>query len=220
MSPGVFAYWPNRITAVRFVGALVLFMVFALWGEDAVTPAGGGRPEGGAVVQLLFWLFIVLSVSDALDGYLARRNHQVTAFGRIADPFVDKILVLGTMMFLAVMPWSRAWIPMWVVVVVLSREFLVTGIRGYVESVGLEFPSDWLGKLKMIVQCVAIGAVLGQYALPWPDVLFTVVGWIGTICVWGTLVMAVWSGASYVMKAKDLLANVDAASVNSGDGAR
>lgn len=216
MSPGVFAYWPNRITAVRFVGALLLFLIFAVWGDAAVTPVAGDRSQGGAVVQLCFWLFIVLSTSDALDGYLARRNHQVTAFGRIADPFVDKILVLGTMMFLAVMPWSRAWFPMWIVVVVLSREFLVTGIRGYVESLGLEFPSDWFGKIKMIVQCVAIGAVLGLYAIPWPDPLFTLVRWIGTVCVWGTLVTAVGSGASYVMKARELLASPEAKSLDAG----
>ena len=82
---------------------------------------------------LVFWLFILIAVSDVLDGWLARRGNHITAFGRIADPFVDKVMVLGAMIYLAVCPWSQTWFPAWIVVVILAREFLVTGLRGYVE---------------------------------------------------------------------------------------
>ena len=145
---GVFEHWPNRITAIRFVGSLVLFVLFAFYGS--------GIEHNAWFFPVCFWLFVLTALTDFLDGYLARRDNQVTAFGRIADPFVDKVLVLGSMIFLAVMDWSREWFPAWIVVTVLAREFLVTGIRGYVESLGKEFPADWFGKVKMVAEVVAI----------------------------------------------------------------
>ena len=128
MKEGIFAHWPNRITAVRFVGSLVLFVLFAVQGED-IAP---GPTLTGAIA---FWLFVTIAATDFLDGWLARRGNVVTAFGRIADPFVDKVLVIGTMVFLAVLDWSSEWFPAWIVVVVVAREFLVTGIRGEMEDI-------------------------------------------------------------------------------------
>ena len=203
MSEGIFTYWPNRITALRFVGSLVLFVIFAVWGER-------GLDEMGAAVAVSFWLFVLTAATDFLDGWLARRGNQVTAFGRIADPFVDKVLVLGTFIFLAVMDWSREWVPAWIVVVVLAREFLVTGLRGYVESQGLEFPADWFGKIKMIVQCVAIGAVLGLPAFAWPEPLAEGLDVLAHVLVWATLVTSVGSGVSYVAKTARLLSTPSA----------
>lgn len=197
----VFAHWPNRITALRFLGSLVLFVVLSLWGEE-----GAGREQ--ATLQVCFWLFISIAATDFLDGYLARRGNFVTAFGRIADPFVDKIMVLGTMIFLAVLPWSRPWFPAWIVVIVLAREFLVTGIRGYVESQGREFPADWFGKIKMIIQCIAIGAVMGRFAFAWPEVLHEPLEILGHVFVWGTLLTSLGSGLSYVLKTRRLLQGV------------
>ncbi len=197
---GVFAHWPNRITAVRFAGSLVLFAVF----DSAGSGRSGSIP--GWFFPVAFWLFIVTASTDFVDGWLARRDNLVTAFGRIADPFVDKVLVLGSMIFLAVMEWSRGWFPAWIVVVVLAREFLVTGIRGYVESLGREFPADWFGKIKMIVQCVAIAGALAHDAFPWPAVLRDALGVLVHVFVWATLVTSLGSGASYVMKTRRLLA--------------
>lgn len=198
MKEGIFAYWPNRITAIRFVGALLLFVILSIWGAE--------QPRMSvATYQVSFWLFLFIASTDFLDGWLARRGNQITAFGRIADPFVDKVLVLGTMIFLAVMEWSRPWFPAWIVVVVLSREFMVTGIRGYVESQGLEFPADWFGKIKMILQCIAIGVVLGRFAFDWPGVLATFLTVAGHVFVWGTLVATVGSGITYALKTARLL---------------
>lgn len=194
---GVFAHWPNRVTMMRFVGSLLLFLLFAL---DGVV-----EPESLLFMSLAFWLFILIAVTDALDGYLARKGNFVTAFGRIADPFVDKVLVLGTMIFLAVLDWSSGWFPAWIVVIVLAREFLVTGIRGYVESLGLEFGADRFGKLKMVVQCIAIGVVLGQFAFPWPEALQELLAVLGHVFVWATLVTSVGSGVTYVLKTRNML---------------
>ena len=201
MKQGIFAYWPNRITMLRFVGSFVLFLVLDLGGMKTREEMSSG------VFQLAFWLFLVVALTDALDGWLARRDNQVTSFGRIADPFVDKVLVIGSMVYLAVMPWSQGWFPAWIVVVVVAREFLVTGIRGYVESIGREFGADWFGKLKMIFQCVAIGTVLGQYAFPWPQPFLDFLGLCVHGLVWGTLVTTVGSGTSYVLKTRRLLAD-------------
>jgi CDP-diacylglycerol--glycerol-3-phosphate 3-phosphatidyltransferase len=197
MPEGIFAHWPNRVTALRFLGSLVLFFVLTVWGEDH-----GIGPVAGSVV---FWLFIVIAATDYLDGYLARRGNVITSFGRIADPFVDKVLVIGSMVYLAVLDWSQPWFPAWIVVVVVAREFLVTGIRGYVESLGLAFPADWFGKVKMVVQCIAIAIVFGLPAFPWPDGLRSFLEVGAHVFVWGTLVTTVGSGTSYVMKTRRLL---------------
>jgi CDP-diacylglycerol--glycerol-3-phosphate 3-phosphatidyltransferase len=197
VSEGVFAHWPNRITAMRFVGAAVLFALLSL--------AHSAGETGAWFHPVAFWLFVLTAATDFVDGWLARRENQVTAFGRIADPFVDKVLVLGTMIFLVVMEFSRDFFPAWIVVVVLAREFLVTGIRGYVESLGREFPADWFGKIKMVVQCVAIGAVLGLDAFPWSEGLRSAVVVLAHVAVWATLLTSVGSGLSYVLKTRAIL---------------
>jgi CDP-diacylglycerol--glycerol-3-phosphate 3-phosphatidyltransferase len=199
---GVFQYWPNRITASRFIGALVLFTLLALMGEGVVA-------KGRGVYQLAFWLFVMLAATDALDGYLARRDKHVTAFGRIADPFTDKVLILGTMIFLTTMEWAREWLPPWIVVLVLAREFLVTGLRGYVESAGGEFPADTFGKIKMIIQCCAVGGILLMKAFPWSPVWYGF--WDPTVhlLVWGTLLSTVGSGANYVRRTVRILRELD-----------
>ena len=176
-------------------------MVFALF-EDAGVAAVEASPK----IVLAFWLFIVVAVSDVLDGWLARRGNHITAFGRIADPFVDKVLVLGAMIFLAVMPWSRAYFPAWIVVVILAREFLVTGIRGYVESLGAQFPADNFGKVKMLTQCFAIGIVVGMHAFRWSFEQRELFSLVAQVFVWVTLVTSVGSGASYILKTKRILA--------------
>ena len=199
---GVFTYWPNRITAMRFVGAFILFALFVSFGDR---PAA----EIQSNIVLSFWLFVVVAATDFLDGWLARRGKHVTAFGRIADPFVDKILIVGTLVFLAVLPWSRVHLPAWMVVVVLAREFLVTAIRGYVESVGGEFPADWFGKIKMVLQCFAIGGILWTHGFAWPDAWREGFSVTTDVLVWATLVTSVGSGASYVLKTKRILSSLE-----------
>lgn len=209
MSPsktGIFTHWPNRITALRFLGALGLFAVLALWGD--VPEAEVEEHQG--VFRIAFWLFIVTSVSDWLDGWLARRGNHVSAFGRIADPFVDKVLVMGVMIFLVVLPWSRAYFPAWIVVAILAREFLVTAIRGYVEKLGVEFPADWFGKVKMVLQCVAIGIVLGLAAFRFPGWFVSFLEPTAHICVLATLLTTMGSGLSYVLKTRRILAETEA----------
>ncbi|MEC8493327.1 MAG: CDP-alcohol phosphatidyltransferase family protein [Planctomycetota bacterium] len=202
---GVFAHWPNRITMIRFVGALVLFAIFAIWGDVEAEAIEGNRTP----FLVAFWLFTVIAATDFLDGYLARRDQVVTAFGRIADPFTDKVLILGTMVYLSVMPWSEPRLPATLVVVILAREFLVTGIRGYVESLGREFPADGFGKVKMIVQSVAVGGLIWLEAFPWGAWWFDLWAIVVDALVWLTLLTTVGSGVTYVLKTRTILAEVD-----------
>lgn len=195
---GVFAHWPNRITALRFAGAMVLFVVLAVYGDR-------DPEEARSAFCIAFWLFVVTAMTDFVDGYLARRDNFITAFGRIADPFTDKVLILGTMIFLCVIPWTRVLLPAWMVVIILAREFLVTGIRGYVESVGGEFPADGFGKIKMIVQCFAVGGLLWLEAYDWPGAWFTFWYELARWLVYATLLATVGSGITYVMKTNKAL---------------
>lgn len=207
---GIFQYWPNRITAMRFVGALALFLVYALMGEQ---PADGTLEILGSwecsmqcAIQACFWLFVLVAATDYLDGWLARSGGHVSVFGRIADPFVDKVLILGVMIFMAVMPWSKSYIPAWLVVVILARELLVTGLRGYVESIGREFPADRFGKVKMVVQCMAVGGVMFVHAYAWPEGLGRALELLVKALVVTTLVATLGSGLSYVRKTQRILA--------------
>jgi len=193
---GVFTHWPNRITAIRFGGALLLFALFAL----TLDRPAAELPEVRGWMNVAFWLFVVIASTDFLDGYIARRDGHVTAFGRIADPFTDKVLILGAMIFLAAAPWSRELLPAWMVVIILARELLVTGLRGYVESRGGEFPADRWGKLKMILQCIAVGSLFWIHAWAWPQAWANFWAGLTTVLVWATLVSTVASGGSYVQK--------------------
>lgn len=201
-STGVFAHWPNRITAIRFVGSLVLFAIFACFGDLTPVEIEANRTP----FLIAFWLFVVVAATDYLDGYLARRDQHITAFGRIADPFTDKVLILGAMVYLVDMPWSEPYLPATVVVVIVAREFLVTGIRGYVESQGHAFPADLFGKIKMIVQSIAVGALIWLEAWPWGPAWFTFWKWVALVFVWLTLLATVGSGVTYVLKTRAILA--------------
>ncbi len=139
---------PNAITMARLALALAFFVVLSVE-IDGYSEVARGRV---AIV-----LFIVAALSDVLDGYLARRWNAVSAFGRIMDPFVDKILVLGAFIMLVGEGLGReSGVRAWMVVVIVGREFLVTTIRAVLESRGVAFPADWSGKLKMYVQSVTI----------------------------------------------------------------
>ena len=187
---GVFRHWPNRITALRFVGSLVLFGLLQLLFH---VPANEIAEHRGTM-QAVFWLFVITAATDYLDGYLARRDALVSAFGRIADPFTDKVLILGTMIFCAVSPWTRELIPAWMVVVIMAREFLVRDPRLRREHWG-RVPADG-GKIKMIAQCLAVGGVFWLDAFPWPAAWLEAWRWIVLVLVWITLLATIGSGLS------------------------
>lgn len=177
---------PNAVTLARL---LLAFACIALL--EIVTDSG----RGVALVWAAFALFVLAAGTDFLDGYLARSRNQVTALGRVADPFVDKVLVCGVMISLLHHPEAARCMPSWVVVVVVTREFLVTTLRGLVEAKGHKFPADRLGKLKMVAQCITVGALLTLAA---GTATFETVAALG---VWITLLLTVVSMFTYLAKA-------------------
>jgi len=134
---------PNLITFSRLLLAVVLFTL--IYVEGLWIPA--------AVV------FVVAASTDALDGFVARRYGLVTTLGRILDPFVDKIIVCGTFVFLLERKLDSG-INSWMVLIVISREMFVTSLRAFLEQQGHDFSATWSGKLKMVLQCIALAGSL------------------------------------------------------------
>ncbi len=155
-------------------------------------------------------VFLIAASTDWVDGYYARRYGQVTTLGRILDPFVDKIIVCGSFIYLAaVRPEATlgqsSGIAAWMAVVVVGRELLVTALRTFLEGEGADFSAVLSGKLKMVLQCGAVAASL--YALtygeaPQPEWLRV---WALPITVWAAVLLTIYSGLEYVRRAMLLL---------------
>jgi len=194
---------PNLITAGRFFLAIGFFILLGFHGREAAWP----------VLDVALAVFLVAVVSDAVDGYLARRMGHLTKFGRIADPFVDKIIICGALayfigdQFVEMGSGGRlenltGWRP-WMVAVILARELLVTGMRSFSELHHIPFAASLSGKVKMFIQCVTVAWVL-VYVAHWTDGL----AWTRTVrdvLIWTTTLVTAFSGLVYVKRAYDLL---------------
>ena len=203
---------PNKLTVGRMVLALVFFVMLGLYDSQATWNQW--------LLLAAFVLYIISGLTDVADGYIARRYNMTTAFGRIVDPFVDKVLVVGafTMLagsnFAAPSPEWNASLPhwltgsmlsgvqAWMVVAILGREFAISAIRGYSESQGLKFPASPAGKIKMFVQSVAICVILYQMAFL-QGVLWAV--WTKVIAVWAATLVTVLSGLGYAKQSVRLM---------------
>ncbi len=132
--------------------------------------------------------FTVAAVTDILDGFFARRYKSVTVFGKFLDPLADKLLVSLTMIML--IPLER--IPVWMVILIITREMAVTGLRGIAVSEGIVIQASVLGKYKTIFQSVALVGLCFHYSFL--DVNLHVVG---MTFLWGALILTLWSGWDY-----------------------
>ena len=173
---------PNQLTVGRLALSVVLFFCMG-YGAYAAS----------------FVIFIVAASTDWLDGYYARRYGLVTTLGRILDPFADKLIICGTFIFLAAIPGSG--VAALVAVLIMARELLVTALRGLLEQRGINFSAEMSGKIKMVVQCVAAGMSLFLLAFE-PSWLIAPL----TIAVWAAVVMTVYSGLAYILRARRLFA--------------
>ncbi len=209
----MFKHVPNLLTASRLVLAAVFFTFLSRYQYAR-------RPE--AMLHAAFVVYLIALVTDFLDGYLARRWRAASMFGRITDPFVDKVLVLGSFIFFAgknfVIPEPElgavpdnvktiTGIAPWMVVLILARELLVTTFRGVAESSGRNFGAAFAGKLKMTLQSITILVILTYVNFRgW----LMAHGWeflaqiIRDICIWATLVVTVYTGLAYTKKAAQL----------------
>ena len=169
---------PNILTLMR----LALTLVFL--GMILVSP---GVERRAAFLDWAFVLFIVAAVTDVVDGYVARRYNATSKFGRMLDPLVDKVLVCGAFICLAIIGEPKlfglsgvtlAIIQWFIVAVVVFRETYVTILRHIAESKGVNFAATKSGKFKMLTQSVAIGVILmkmAHFQATWADVLTAVI---------------------------------------------
>ncbi len=184
---------PNQLTVARLVLSVFLFVCIGLGWYAAA-----------------FVFFLVAAGTDWLDGYFARKYGMVTTLGRILDPFADKVVICGTFIFLVAIPNSglhELGFRAWVVVLVVARELLITGLRSFLEQQGADFSAAMSGKLKMVAQCAA--AAFSLAFLAWPTISATVVpSWIVLgvqASVWATVALTAYSGVAYVLAAMRLL---------------
>jgi CDP-diacylglycerol--glycerol-3-phosphate 3-phosphatidyltransferase len=141
-------------------------------------------------------VFGLASLSDLLDGFLARRQQLVTTFGKFLDPLADKLVVSAALIML--IPLGRA--PAWMVVVIVGRELAITGLRSMALSEGKVISADELGKKKMVFQIVAILGLLLHYE--YFGINFHA---IGMFFLWLAVVMTLWSGINYFRRFWDVL---------------
>ncbi len=196
---------PNLLTLSRVVLAIVLFVFL-----------------GMHYYLTSLVLFVFAASTDWLDGYWARRYHQVTQLGRILDPFADKLIICGTFIFLAAVPSlakkcgilgvNASGIAPWMAVVVMGREMLVTALRSFVEKSGGDFSATWAGKWKMLFQCLAAGFSMVRLAFLAPSSfsLFQTPppAWIDAgvlLTVWVAILLTIYSGADYLRAATTVL---------------
>ena len=185
---------PNKLTLLRIILTPV-FLAALYWGADYAALA----------------IFIIASLTDLLDGKIARKYNLVTDFGKFADPLADKILVVAAMLWFV----ECGRMPAWMVMIVITREFAVSGLRMIASDNGRVIAAGWSGKVKTastmvcIVVMLAMGPVLESYvqalnsfSAPFPAIY---VAWIDPLCGWVITLTTLYSGVEYFVKNKDVI---------------
>ncbi len=140
-------------------------------------------------------VFSVAAITDALDGYLARKLNQVTAVGRQLDPLVDKVIVAGTYIYLLGIP--ETGLSPWMVTTIVIRELLIQGLRSHLEGMGQAFGAKSAGKLKTVIQCLSIIAILLGLSFQIGPTLQ-----LGRdLLTWLAVGLTVYSGLGYILSA-------------------
>lgn len=179
----------NIVTCAR----VVLVPVWLLLAEFVGASRGDAVSWPGMCV---FAAFVLVSLTDKLDGYLARSRNEVTTFGKFLDPIADKLAVVVALCFLLEHQMTSSW----VLLVVVAREFLVSGLRMVVASKGVVVAASNLGKWKTATTMVAICGLLFVCALP---ANMALAGWLEVICqlcMAAAVVLTAWSGIDYFVK--------------------
>ncbi len=160
---------------------------------------------------LALLLFILASLTDMLDGKIARSRGLITNFGKIMDPLADKILVYSA--FCLLVADKEHLVPAWMLAIILAREFLIAGMRTVAASEGIVIAADMSGKIKTVLQMIAVPLLLLTKAVSTPGntsqngLNLFLINWIPTlsqIFLWASLIMTVVSGVSYIAKNKDI----------------
>lgn len=175
----------NKLTLLRVI--LVPFYMFFLLNSEFASQ------------MIALAIFVIASLTDTLDGYVARKYNQITSFGKFVDPLADKMLITAAfLVFLA-----QGIINVWAVMIVMAREFVVAGVRLSAVTEGKVIAASFWGKLKTVSQMIAVIAamlLLNIIVIPHETALL-----ITNILVWISVVFTVFSGADYLIKNRSLL---------------
>ncbi|MDD2217043.1 MAG: CDP-diacylglycerol--glycerol-3-phosphate 3-phosphatidyltransferase [Eubacteriales bacterium] len=173
---------PNKLTIIRMI-SVPFFIVFYMF--DLRIAA--------------FILFVAAAFTDMLDGKIARKYNLVTNFGKIMDPLADKILVYSAFCLMV----QNGLVPAWMFIVILAREFVVSGMRTVAASEGIVIAAGMSGKIKTVLQMIAVPLLLlvGVFTQPTVDASIALAA---NIFLWASLIMTVVSGVEYVYKNKNV----------------
>lgn len=142
-------------------------------------------------------VFIAAAITDGIDGYLARKRGQITTMGMLLDPLADKLLIAAA--FIVLVQFNPSLVPAWIAVVIIGREFLVSGLRSIAASEGFTIEASDLGKFKMLVQIVSVVAVILDHRWKeWPigPYIFSV-HWVAFLAIWFMVVLSLVSAFDY-----------------------
>ena len=190
---------PNQLTVARLALTLVFVGVLSI----------DGLPHAGTIALAVF---SIAAYTDLLDGQIARARNLITNFGKLMDPLADKVLMCAGFVMLC----EEGFIPAWIVVLILAREFLVTGLRLVASAEGIVLAAENLGKYKTTIQIIAVIYFLIVIAAkdPWLAWLNPVLEWrglgphaLGQILIWIALILTLVSGLSYLWKNRKLFAD-------------
>jgi len=182
---------PNILTLIRIATVPLLIYLLLFPGPLASAAAAA--------------VFLAATVTDFLDGYIARNYGSGTDLGKFLDPLADKLVVTAALIMLAGMPRVPR-VPAWIVVVLVSREILVTGLRAVAATQGRIIGAEELGKYKMVLQSIAIQGLLVHYTYFHIDFFSA-----GMFVLWIALILSVWSGVEYFAKALGIIDDEDPA---------
>ena len=167
---------PNTLAFIRLLLAPVMFMF--LVNQDA-SIFQGIHPSW--LNYFAAFIFVIASATDFFDGYIARTFNQITTLGKILDPLADKMLTLAAFLGLLMIGSASPW----AVFLILTRELFITGLRVSAVAEGIDISASWMGKIKTVVQMIAIG--------------FLLMGWVGgNLLLWIAVVLTLYSGYEYV----------------------
>ena len=180
---------PNSITMTR-----IIMIPLFLW---ILSPHFPWQGQNGGQEAFASILFVLASITDGLDGYLARKRGQITTIGMLLDPLADKIMVTAALV--ALVAYEPEVVKVWIVVVIIGREFLISGLRSIASSEGFTITASELGKLKTVTQIVAVVSVILAHRWDQWQIGYLVipVKWFAIAAIYFTVVVSTISAIDY-----------------------
>lgn len=176
---------PNKITIFR-VGMIPVFLVFMLVQEI---------PFHNYIATAVF---VIACISDAVDGHLARKNNLVTNFGKFMDPLADKLLVCSALICFV----ELNYMPAWMVIIIIAREFIISGFRTVAADSGVVIAASYWGKFKTIVQMIACVMLIAQLPFSWMDILEEIFIWLAVALTLISMLEYLWKNRKVIKDTK------------------